>query len=214
MGRGELVSIASWKSGQKGVSWSRARKGNKERKEGLVLVNGMSLVFWLGGLTRQFPKTLEAMLNARQHSHSCTLITLELSTHILPEVISFGHRSFVEQSHWKCICSSYVSKESAYLIWTSWDLASQQTCRPLLCLKITSRSNGWVRGETSRKEGRCIERKDKNEMWKKGMRWSQWSVRMELKSPDRRSECCSGQNVCFLWCVWGLIQQTKETIDK
>lgn len=95
--------------------------------------------------------------------------------------------SFMEPFYWKCICSSCVSKESAYLMLTSCNLACKQTWSPLLRLKITTRSLGWVKEETERKEGRCRERKEKKEMWRKGMRWSQCTVGVELKSLNRRS---------------------------
>lgn len=128
---------------------------------------------------------LETVLNFRQtHTHSCTF-TLKLSTCILPWVILFSPVSFVEASYWKCICSSFVSKESAYLMLTSWDLACKQTWSPPLPLKITTRSHGWVKEETERKEGRCGESKEKKEMWREGMRWSQSTVGV----------CCSGQSV-------------------
>lgn len=80
----------------------------------------------------------------------------------------------MEPSYWKCICSSCVSKESAYLMLTSWDLACKQTWSPLLCLRITTNSHGWVKEETERKEGRWGERKEKKGVWREEMRWSQW----------------------------------------
>lgn len=77
--------------------------------------------------------------------------------------------SFLELSYWKCICSTCVSKESAYLMLTSWDLARKQTWSPLCRLKITTTSHGWVKEET--------ERKEKKEMWREGMRLSQCTVK-------------------------------------
>ncbi len=94
---------------------------------------------------------------------------------------------------------SCVSKESSYLMLTSWDLACKQTWSQMLWLKITTRSHGWVKEETERKEGRCRERKEKNELWGQGMRWSQCTVGAELKNLDRRSNCCSGQSMCVSW---------------
>lgn len=66
--------------------------------------------------------------------------------------------SFVELSHWKCICSSCVSKESTYLMLTSWDPGCKQTLGPLFCLKISAGSHGWMKEESERKKGRFMER--------------------------------------------------------
>lgn len=49
------------------------------------------------------------------HPHLLSL-SLELSTHVLPWVISFPPNPFVELHHWKWICPFYVSEESAYLM--------------------------------------------------------------------------------------------------
>lgn len=114
----------------------------------------------------------------------------------------------MELSYWKCICSSCVSKESAYLMLTSWDLACKQTWSPLLCLKITTKSHGWAKEEAERKEGRCGERKRKRY---EGRRWEEVSctVVVELKSLDGRLDCCPSLTMCLLGRVW-LIQQISK----
>lgn len=158
----------------------------------LQIINGnLSLGFLLEAWSRQFPKMLSSwkqywLSYTHTHTHGCThswtFITLELSTHILPWVISFRLVSSAETSYWKCICLSCVSEESAYLMLTSWDLACKQTWRPPVRLKITTRSHGWVKEETGRKEGRCRERKEKKdvkggggEMMKKPVYFLEWS---------------------------------------
>lgn len=111
----------------------------------------------------------------------------------------------MELSYWNCICSFCVSKESAYLMLTSWDLACKQTWSPLLCLRITTKSHGWVREETERKEGRCGKRERKQYERKRGER----RVGVKLKSLDGRIGCWSAQTVCFLGQVWLILIKNK-----
>ena len=74
--------------------------------------------------------------------------------------------SSVEPSYWKRIGSSCVSKESAYLMLTSWDRACKQTCSSLVRLK---KSPSGLMGERKRKrKGR---REDAGRGRKKTERW-------------------------------------------
>lgn len=97
-----------------------------------------------------------------------------------------------------------MSKESAYLMLTSWDLASKQTWSLPLCLKSVLGPAGERKRKPKRKEGRCVEAKDRR---KKGMSSHRCAVvrrvdlvhcARKLNKPIRNKTSCIPSYLYFL----------------
>lgn len=129
------------------------------------------------------------------HPQSCTFITLELSTHVLPWVISF--RPYPLWSRLTGNVSARLVYPRNLLIWC-WLPEISPVNRPEVRCSLQKSPLGllgeWKRKLKGRRED-AGQRKEKKEMWREGMRWGWCTVRVELRSLDRRLDCCSGQSV-------------------